>query len=147
LAFLTFNFIRLTKKNTYYIIDDDIDDQQFLVEALVENDQSSECFRAHNVEEAINNLKKAIIPLPDAIFLDLNMPGLTGKQCLVELKQTPSLQHIPVIIYSTSSNRKEIQETLQMGAFFFLIKKSNFEELSEELSFITSELNKLNSIK
>jgi CheY-like chemotaxis protein len=146
-VFLTFNFIRLAKKNTYYIIDDDIDDQQFLVEALVENDQSSQCFKAPNGEVAINNLKKAIIPLPDAIFLDLNMPGLTGKQCLVELKQTASLQHIPVIIYSTSSNKKEIQETLEMGAFSFLIKKSSFQELRKELSFITSELKKLNLIK
>jgi CheY-like chemotaxis protein len=137
----------LAKKNIYYIIDDDMDDRQFLIEALTENDQNIQCFSALNGREAIINLKKAIIPLPDVIFLDLNMPQLTGKECLAELKRTASLQHIPVIIYSTSSNKKEIQETLEMGAFSYLIKKSSFQELREELLFISSELNKVNSIK
>lgn len=137
----------MARQKTYYIIDDDIEDQQFLAEALIENDQSSQCFTAPNGEEAIDNLKKAIIPLPDAIFLDLNMPRLTGKQCLAELKRIASLQHIPVIMYSTSSNKKEIQETFEMGAFSYLIKKSSFQELRKELSLITSELKKFSSVK
>jgi CheY-like chemotaxis protein len=119
-----------------------MDDQQFLIEALTKNDLNVQCFIAPNGKEAINNLKKAIVPLPDAIFLDLNMPRLNGKQCLAELKRTVPLQHIPVIIYSTTSNKKEMQDTLQMGASYFMVKKSSFKELREELFLITSELNK-----
>ncbi|HEY4935181.1 MAG TPA: response regulator [Puia sp.] len=140
-AFLKFNSIPLTRKNIYYIVDDDTDDQQFLIEALTENDINVQCFTAPNGKEAINNLKKAVIPLPDAIFLDLNMPQLNGKQCLAELKRTASLQHIPVIIYSTTSNKKEMQDTLQMGASYFIVKKSSFKDLRKELSLITSKLN------
>ena len=87
-----------------------------------------------------------MVPLPDAIFLDLNMPQLNGKQCLAELKQTPSLRHIPIIIYSTTSNKKEIQDTLDMGASHFMIKKSSSKDLREELSLITSALNELDVV-
>jgi CheY-like chemotaxis protein len=142
LGFLIFNSIPLSRKNIYYIVDDDMDDQQFLIEALTKNDRNIQCYSAISGKEAINNLKKRIVPKPDAIFLDLNMPKLNGKQCLAELKRIPSLQHVPVIIYSTTSDKKEIQNTLLMGASYFIVKKSSFKDLREELSMITSELNK-----
>lgn len=78
----------------------------------------------------------AIIPIPDVIFLDLNMPLLNGRKCLAVLKKTLFLQHIPIIIYSTTSNKKEIQEITEQGASYFLIKKPSFKELREELSSI-----------
>ena len=131
----------LNKTKKYYIVDDDIDDQQFLIEALTENDPLVECFSSFNGREAIMNLKKDFPLLPDAIFLDLNMPRMNGKECLVELKGTSFLQDIPIIIYSTTSDQKEIQKTLQMGASHFLIKKSSFNELCKELSSIMIHLN------
>jgi CheY-like chemotaxis protein len=127
---------RLIKTNIYFIVDDDIDDQQFLIEALVENNPLSQCFTASNGEEAITYLTNAIVPTPDVIFLDLNMPRLNGKQCLVMLKNSLSFQHIPVIIYSTTSNKQEIQEINELGASYFLIKPDSFKELREELASI-----------
>ena len=123
---------------TYFIVDDDIDDQQFLIEALVENDPSCRYFTAFNGQEAITNLTDAVIPIPDVIFLDLNMPLLNGRDCLAALKRSPSLQHIPIIIYSTTSNRKEIQEIMELGASYFLTKKPGFKELREEISSIAA---------
>jgi CheY-like chemotaxis protein len=127
---------RLIKTNIYFIVDDDIDDQQFLIEALVENNPFSQCFTACDGEEAITQLRNAIVPTPDVIFLDLNMPRLNGKQCLVMLKNSPSFQHIPVVIYSTTSNKQEIQEIYELGASYFLIKPDSFKELREELASI-----------
>ena len=72
---------------TYFIIDDDLDDQKFLIEALTENDATVQCLTAINGQAAINHLKKVGSSLPDAIFLDQNMPGLNGRQCLIELKK------------------------------------------------------------
>lgn len=142
LGSLSLNYPFLTKTKIYYIVDDDIDDQQFLIEALTEHDEQIQCFTAFNGQEAITHLKGTFVPLPDAIFLDLNMPGLNGKQCLQELKQTPSLQHIPVIIYSTTSAENEIQETMRMGASYFLVKRSSYRELVNELSQIDIVVNK-----
>lgn len=130
----------MAKKIVYYIIDDDLDDQQFLIEALTKNDSGSQCISARNGKEALSNLKNASVLFPDMIFLDLNMPKINGKQCLTELKHTLFLREIPVVIYSTSFNKKEIQECLNMGAFYFLTKKSSFQELRQELSLISTKL-------
>ena len=84
-------------------MDDDPDDQQFLIDALTHNDPDIHCYSANNGKEAFYNLERAIIPLPDAIFLDLNMPQRSGKQCLADLQRNSLLRQIPVIIYSTTS--------------------------------------------
>jgi len=126
----------LKKSKTYFIVDDDIDDQQFLAEALQGNNPDCRCFTAANGQEAFTYLIDALIPIPDVIFLDLNMPVLNGEQFLIIIKQTSSLQHIPVIIYSTSSSKQEMQEMNNRGAAYFLIKTHSFKALREELASI-----------
>jgi CheY-like chemotaxis protein len=137
----TSEYVSLKKNKNYFIVDDDSDDQQFLIEALTENDPSVQCYTYFNGREAIAHLQKNLSHLPDAIFLDLNMPRMNGKECLAELKHTAALQHIPVIIYSTTTNQREIQKALSMGASHFLIKQSNFNELCKELKSIAVFLN------
>lgn len=124
----------MARPHTYFIVDDDKDDQKFLMDALLENDSNAQCFTATDGWEAINNLENGIIPMPDIIFLDINMPKLDGMQCLAELKWKPALRQIPVIIYSTTDNQQEKEQLLQMGAYHFMVKKSDFKALREELS-------------
>jgi CheY-like chemotaxis protein len=130
----------MAKKKVYFIIDDDLDDQLFLIEALTKNDSNIQCFKAGNGKAALQDLKKSIVPFPEMIFLDLNMPQMNGKQCLIELKLAPFLREIPVIIYSTSTYKKEIQECLNLGAFSFMTKKSSFRDLCQELLLVTSQI-------
>ena len=127
-----------TKK--YFVIDDDLDDQLFLIEALVENDPTAQCTTASNGKQALQELRKINGLIPDAIFMDQNMPGMSGKQCLLELKQIPFLKHIPVIIYSTSFDSQERELCLKMGAFYFLVKSFSFQGLKEELAIVTAAL-------
>ncbi|MGZ3987956.1 MAG: hypothetical protein ACXVMN_18310, partial [Flavisolibacter sp.] len=53
-----------------------------------------------------------------------------------KLKETPSLCDIPVIIYSTSSQLKDIKEMILSGAVSYVIKPSSFNELKQILSII-----------
>jgi CheY-like chemotaxis protein len=128
----------MAKNKTFFIVDDDIDDQELFMEAVSEVDQSIECISASDCEEALDLLKSGKVVLPDMIFLDLNMPRLNGKQCLAELKRQANLKHIPVIIYSTSSEKKDIEETTKLGAAHFLTKPNKFEELCKALSYVVS---------
>lgn len=124
---------------TFFIVDDDLDDQELFIEAVSEVDKSISCISASNCEEALDLLKNRKIDLPDMIFLDLNMPRLNGKQCLAELKRVSELKHIPVIIYSTSSEKRDIEETSRLGAAHFLTKPNKFEELCKALTFVVSK--------
>jgi CheY-like chemotaxis protein len=73
---------------------------------------------------------------PDFIFLDLNMPRMNGKQFLAEVKKIKTLQDIPVIIYSTSTDKKDILDTIELGAVYFLEKPNRFNDLTNALSNI-----------
>ena len=126
----------MSSNKTFFIVDDDMDDQELFIEAVNEVDRSIKCLAASNCEEALDMLKTGKISLPDVIFLDLNMPRLNGKQCLAELKKESGLNHIPVIIYSTSSEKRDIEETSRLGAAYFLTKPNKFEELCRAMSYV-----------
>ncbi len=124
----------------FYIVDDDIDDQLFLEEALLEFNANNECYTASNGKQAIYQLTAGLVPIPDAIFLDLNMPVMDGKQCLQQLKKTLSLKDIPVIIYSTSSDEAEKLQMLKLGAAQYLVKAVSAIQLREGLSSILNQM-------
>lgn len=129
----------MIRKKRFFIVDDDLDDQELFIEAVNEVDSSIECISSSDCEEALDLLRNSKIELPDVIFLDLNMPRLNGKQCLAELKREAHLRHIPVIIYSTSSEKRDIEETARLGAAHFLTKPNKFEELCKAVSFVVSK--------
>ena len=120
-----------------FLIDDDIDDQEFFVEAVKEVDPNIVCHLASSCDEGLELLNKSSV-LPDYIFLDLNMPKVDGKKCLLELKKNARVKDIPVIIYSTSSLKKDIDETKGMGAVHFLTKPAAFRELCEAIENVLS---------
>ncbi len=128
----------LKKPTTFFIVDDDTDDQEIFVAAVNEIDESIKCIAVDNCEDALQMLKKNRTELPDFIFLDLNMPRINGRQCLIELRKEEHLKHVPVIIYSTSSLKKDIEETSQLGADMFLTKPSKFDDLCKALNNVIS---------
>lgn len=123
----------MTKNKVLFIVDDDVDDIQLFIEAVNEIDNSMGCSSAKNGEDALTKLQ-ASDKLPDIIFLDLNMPKLDGKQCLVKLKKDPRLKDIPVVIYSTSSSPKDMEEMEKLGAIFYLVKPETFTDLCVQLA-------------
>ncbi len=122
----------------YLIVDDDKDDQDLFMEAVHEIDKTIRCYSASDCEEALRFLRSGTASLPDLIFLDLNLPRVNGKQCLAELKKDTALRDIPVIIYSTSSERGDVEETARLGAVHFLTKPNKFGELCNTLRFVVS---------
>lgn len=60
--------------------------------------------------------------LPDVIFMDHLMPGMTGLQALTELKNAPRTQSIPVVMYTTQEGDAYLQQALALGAFDVLLK-------------------------
>jgi len=122
-----------------FLIDDDEDDRLIFHEALHELNLAVECYYAPDAVTALTKLQENSLVLPDYIFLDLNMPSITGRQFLVTLKQTAAFRHIPVVILSTSQNPHDIEETKQLGAFHFIIKPSTVKELSRRLAHVFSK--------
>jgi CheY-like chemotaxis protein len=68
-------------------------------------------------------------PAPDAIFLDLNMLGKSGKDCLEEIREKEKFDNVPVVILSTSSRKAEIDFCLSNGADYYFVKPHSYEGL------------------
>jgi CheY-like chemotaxis protein len=116
-------------------VDDDAEDREFFCDALREVDPTITCLIAGSGMEALAMLQQLSLP-PDYIFLDINMPMMDGKQCLKTLKSIAEFQHIPVIMYSTSTDTREIKECYKLGAEDFLIKPHSYEKLVNDLNSI-----------
>lgn len=125
-------------KKTLFIIDDDEDDQLFLNEAVNDLKIPVECLYASNGEQALQQFRNGDVPVPDYIFLDLNMPRINGKECLTEIRKIPAYEKVPIVIYSTSSHQKDIQEIMQLGATHFVTKPTRISELCEKLNELFS---------
>jgi CheY-like chemotaxis protein len=118
------------------IIDDDDEDIELLCEAVNEINPHIICKTAGNGKDALNILLSKGNQLPDYIFLDMNMPKMNGKQCLKEIKQNKLMDHIKVIMYSTSKLTADVNESLELGAVNFWTKPSNFTILKQELTLL-----------
>lgn len=127
------------KARSVLVIDDDRDDRNLFIEALIEIDDTLNCSSAENGEEALGILNDTTLTLPDFIILDLRMPRYGGKKCLQEIKKSQRLKDIPVFIYTTSKNVEESNELSKIGACHFMTKPGNVDEIYFLASFILNE--------
>lgn len=129
----------MAKEIQILLIDDDEDDRDFFQFALENINKEIGYTGSESGPDALELLQKGL--QPDYIFLDLNMPQMSGRECLIELKSDPALSHIPVIIFSTSSDPRDKEETKQLGAIDFITKPSKTSDLINALTnFISNHL-------
>lgn len=119
------------------LVDDDADDAAIFSEALSAVVSPKEFHTAENGLKLFEVLSKHT---PDVIFLDINMPKMGGWECLEKLKNSSKYNHIPVIMYSTSSAKKDIAMAYRLGALLFITKPEEFKELSNILEIIGTGL-------
>jgi CheY-like chemotaxis protein len=116
------------------IVDDDEEDCDLLTDAIKTVDSTIDCVKVFSGEKAIDLL--ATDYRPDFIFLDINMPVSDGKKCLAEIGKNEAKNDIPVIIYTTSKRKVDIEETHDLGAVHFITKPTALKELCDEISFV-----------
>jgi len=112
-----------------FLIDDDEDDREIFSLALSTANSSSTYVTATNGEDALRILEEQPDFVPDFIFLDLNMPFMDGRSCLKELRKISKLRDVPIIMFTTSSYSKDIEDTLKLGASHYLIKPTSLNAL------------------
>jgi two-component system, chemotaxis family, response regulator Rcp1 len=66
-------------------------------------------------------------PRPDLILLDLNLPKKDGREVLKEIKESPTLAIIPVVILTTSASEADILRTYQLHANCYITKPVELE--------------------
>lgn len=107
------------------LAEDDEDDSLFFEDALRSVSDPPSLTRARDGVE-LTALLSASSTLPDVIFLDINMPRKNGAQCLAEIRTKKDLQHLPIVVLSTSSSQDIIDDMYASGANLYVQKPSDF---------------------
>ncbi|PWB27452.1 response regulator [Flavobacterium sp. HTF] len=117
------------------LIDDDKEDHEIFLDSLNCVSNEFQFYSFTNASKALKSLRVKEIEA-DVIFLDLNMPIMSGQEFLLGLKKEENIQDIPVIIFSTSSDPQTIQITKDLGAANFITKPDRFDKLVDILKSI-----------
>lgn len=123
------------------LIDDNPGDARLTAEALKDGEVESRLHTARDGMEALAFLRRkgrfSDAPRPDLILLDLNMPGMNGRQVLAEIKEDAALKQIPVVILTGSREMDDIVRTYDLHANCYVTKPIDFEQFIEMVRSIT----------
>jgi CheY-like chemotaxis protein len=85
---------------------------------------------AYGPRAAMEALREAI---PQIVFLDLNMPGVSGFEVLGFLKREPRLLMVPVVVVTAEEERLTVDRAIREGALDVIIKPASVEALEDSL--------------
>jgi CheY-like chemotaxis protein len=117
-------------KNLIFIVDDDPDDRQIILDAFLEHTNMLDYVFLEDGKELLDTLKSSeAADYPSLIILDLNMPGMLGLQVLKEIRSNARYSHIPIIVMTTSELNTDRKHSYELGANCFLTKPKLYTEL------------------
>lgn len=73
-------------------------------------------------------------PLPRLVLLDLNLVGHDGRDVLREIRRTSVLAELPVVVLTSSTNPRDVDECYAAGATGYLFKSVDFSLLQSTLA-------------
>ena len=114
---------------------DDENDVLLIIRTALE----SEGYEILTASNGVDGLAIAREEKPDLIILDMMMPEMGGEEVIEELKNDPETDTIRVMILTAISERKKIQEMLDKGADYYIVKPFEFKELIDKVRNVLDE--------
>lgn len=131
------------KNLSILLIEDDLADVRTVREALASNEKFHRVFVVSSGEKALQFLRnqeeyqnRQKNPKPGIIFLDLNLPGMSGHEFLKKIKSDEELMDIPVIAVTTSGGVNDVRECFKSYISGYFVKPLDFEEFVETIYII-----------
>jgi CheY-like chemotaxis protein len=122
------------------LIDDDSDDRVLFREAIQEIAPDTTCVTESEGYKALADLFDSRPPLPDVIFLDINMPTISGWDCISKIKSHKKTKDIPVVMISTSCHSKDADNAARLGAICLVTKTGDYSDLKQSLTNVLKSL-------
>lgn len=117
------------------LVDDDPGSLRLLEMAVAESGTPVETLVATDGEEALEILHRrgdhTDVRRPDIVVLDLDLPGVAGREVLREIRETDRLRSLPVVVLSQHDDREIIEECYRIGANAYLVKPEDYDGLRE----------------
>lgn len=132
-------------------IDDNPNDAQLLFRTLEKQQVTSKYFLLKDGEEALEFFFGQLadnnsLPWPKVILLDIKLPKVNGFEVLEKLKSDNTTKKIPVIIFTSSNERQDLEQAYQLGANSYLVKPDKYQKLKELVQYLGKYWLDLNEI-
>ncbi len=126
---------------TILLVEDDPADQKLIKVSLESQLVANDLYIVNTGEEGMDFLHQrgdysSVVPRPDLILLDLNMPGMGGKEFLKRIKDDKNLKQIPVVIVTTSDLEKDIIDSYDLQASGYVRKPVTLDGFKEVMKKI-----------
>jgi len=120
------------------LVEDDLADQKLIKISLRNEKIANDLYTVQSGEEGMDFLYRRGnysdgTPQPDLILLDLNMPGMGGKEFLRRIKEDANLKQLPVVILTTSEAEKDIIDSYKLQASGYVHKPVTLEEFKKAM--------------
>ncbi len=130
-----------SREATILLVEDDLADQKLIKNSIVNQGMPHQIYAVASGEEALEYLERSkngdeTAPWPDLILLDLNMPGMGGKEFLKRIKNNDDFDMIPVIILTTSDSDRDVLEGYKLQAAGYVKKPFSMPEFYEVAKMI-----------
>lgn len=113
------------------LVDDDEDEHLFFKWSMEKVGVKAEVLHAFSANQALGVVTQVT---PHLIFLDINLPGADGFECLQEIRKKPMVRNVPVYMFSTSISQETVQRATMLGATGCIKKSRNHEQLASVIS-------------
>lgn len=117
------------------LIEDDPGDVLLTREAFEHQKVANRLHVVSNGEDALALLRKqgpyADAPKPDLVLLDLNLPGMHGRDVLAAIKEDPALVATPVVILTTSEAEEDVLRSYMLHASAYVTKPVDFDRFMD----------------
>lgn len=124
------------EKINIVLADDDRDEISLFKEAVSEINEHYNLVFFSNGKDLMDYLNDGESHNPDIIFLDLNMPFMSGVDCLREIRANERFSETAIAIYSTSSSEKDQEDTFTLGANVYIKKPNEYDAMKKVLQHI-----------
>ncbi len=124
--------LKENKQFSVLFADDDTDDTNTFLEAFGELNLDVDIHTVRNGRETLDYLDNSE-PIPDILFLDMNMPVMGGRECLVNIRQNERYKDLCICMYSTATDENDVEELLVSGANVCIKKPHDFNVLKRIL--------------
>jgi two-component system cell cycle response regulator len=106
-----------------------IADDSPVVRAVVRDGLEAEGYLVHEADDGLAAIARCREVRPDAVLLDIEMPGMDGREVLDLLKRDPDLRQVPVVFLTGRTGTDDLVEGLRAGAHDYLKKPFEPAEL------------------
>ncbi len=123
----------------FLLVEDDPDHAELITDVLMDNNGDgikTNVILMKDGQEAIDFFQSEMQSQISLVILDLNLPKVDGMDVLKFIKKNSRYSSVPVIVLSTSSNQKTIDEAYENGANGYFIKPATYEELVEKVQIL-----------